>query len=108
MKKKNINLAEAHRMICRARDVQQLKIRPELITSLISAEKKLRNGTFSISLEGRKVVYLDEAFNALLKKKKEAEGRNKSKGGFPVVPLIVFVLFVGGLYGALLLLTGKK
>lgn len=97
MKKQSSSLADSHRLLKKSRKNVALNIRPDLVAKLITEEKRLRK-TISICLDGRKIVYLDSTMG----RKKAA-----SKQGFPIIPIAVFVGFIGILYGSLLLLTGK-
>lgn len=99
MKKTPSSLADSHRLLKKSRKDHVLNIKPELTISLMVEEKKLRKFN-SISLDGRKIRYLDEGFSGLGKKK-------SGKNGFPYIPLFVFIGFIATLYGGLLLLTGK-
>ena len=108
MKKTDTSLANCHELLTEIlkKKKKELNMKPDLIKQLIVLEKILRK-TASVSLDGRKVVYLNGSFNFF---KNFRGGSNGSKGnnGFPFVALAVFGGSITLLYGILLWMTGGK
>lgn len=99
MKKESLSLAASLRRVDKARTV---KIAPQIVRMLMEAEKRL-TGANTVSLDGRKVVYLDEHYGHL----------SGPKGGSKANPYLPLYILggVGGffavVFGALYLATGK-
>jgi hypothetical protein len=94
MKKSDKSLGESYKLLKTQRK-KDIKIRPQILQQLISAEKRLR-GTISIMLDGRKIVFLDSL--------------KTSKAGSPLSPLLILfgvVVFFAAIFLGIFLLTGK-
>lgn len=107
MKKMSTPMADSHRLLTEVtrKNNKTLNMKPDLIKQLIVLEKIVRK-TGSISLDGRKVVYLGGGIGSFFSG--FGGGKGGSKGTFPFVAFGVFVGTVGVLYGVLLYLSGGK
>ena len=110
MKKTDTSLANCHELLTEIlkKMKKELNLKPDLIKQLMVLEKILRK-TASISLDGRKVVYLNGSFNFFNNfRNSNSNGSSKGNGGFPFVALAVFGGSITLLYGILLWMTGGK
>jgi len=109
MKRQNISLADAHRMLVDVKEKKKktLNLKPDLVKQLMVLEKILRK-TATVTLDGRAVVYTDGSFSAFFGGGGNRGGGKNNGGGFPFVPFAVFVGVTAALFGGLLVLTGGK
>ena len=108
MKKTDTSLANSHELLTEIlkKKKKELNMKPDWIKQLIVLEKILRK-TASVSLDGRKIVYLNGGFN-FFKNFGSSNNGNRGNGGFPFVALAIFGGSITLLYGVLLCMTGGK
>lgn len=109
MKKLDATLAHCHELLKEIlkKKKKELNLKPDLIKQLMVLEKILRK-TASISLDGRKVVYLNGNFSFFNNFRRSNGSSSKGNGGFPLVALAVFGVSITLLYGILLWMTEGK